>query len=485
MNKIIYNDFAANAEKNATIPASGSSSYQSCNRLLSEDDRDILNFASFEGVGIDLLDNSLYFAENGDNIGYVSSAISSSSNIFPNNYLVIELSDGSYSAPGITFYFFKDYCSHLTVTWLNGDEALSEKKIYVVPEEADANGLIKFYYENNVDGFNKIKIKFSMTNLKNQFAKLAGIDLGRQREITNFHSNIQIFSEIDPDCADAPGSTCDFIAEIEDFEPSQAQSFFVYGGDRLFGRYYVDEVIPMGKNRYSFECSDAIMKLEKSNCEALPQGAYSVDSIAEAIYTLSNLNIDRNGFEDVAVTGFLEENTNRYAAAMLSFATGCFLTGFGAKSLTLKKPVNRRNKIISSSKILGRAEYKEKTQYSAVVLKIFFDDFETVTSTKTEKNLNKKATDSIGNNVFEQFSLIADENERFNELIESGFINNEITARIEMQDESLGDILSIETPYNGIKTGIIKSMDIILGFNKITATITMIERDYASRGGEA
>ena len=227
------------------------------------------------------------------------------------------------------------------------------------------------------------------------------------------------------------------------------------------------------------------MKLEKSNCEALPQGTYSVDSIAERIYALSNLNIDRNGFEDVSVTGFLEENTNRYAAAMLSFATGCFLTGFGEKSLTLKKPVNKRNRIISSSEILGRAEYKEKTQYSAVVLKTFSGDFETVTSTKTERNLNKKATDSIGNNLFEQYSLIADVNERFNELIESGFIKNEITARIELKDEALGDILSIETPYNGIKTGIIKSMEILLGLNKITAIITMIERDYASRGGEA
>lgn len=485
MNKIVYKDFAANAEKNATIPGSGSSNYQSCNELLNENDREILNYASFEGAGIDLLDTSLFFAESGDNIGYISAAISTKSKNVSTT-LVIELSDGIYSAPGITFYFFRDYCTHMSLTWMNGDTVLSEKKsVYVVPAAEDANGLLKFYYENAVDGFNKIIIKFTLAASAHHFVKLAGIDLGREREITNFHSNIEIFAEIDPDCADVPGSTCDFIAEIEDFEPSQAQSLYVYGNNRLFGKFFVDEAIPMGKNRFSFECSDAIMKSDKSDCSVLPQGVYTVDELAENFHVASNLTINSNGYGSLKLTGFQEGKSNRYAAAMLSFGTGCFLTSFGEKLLTLKKPVNKRNKIIFSNQILGRAEYKQKSQYSSIILNVFSENFDTVSATKTEVNSNKKATDSVGNYMLGEYSLIADADDRFSELIESGFSRNEITARIELKDEALGDILSIETPYNGIKTGIIKSMEIILGLNKITATITMIERGYASKGGEA
>lgn len=483
MNKIIYNDFAANAEKNVIVPASGSSDYQKCNELLSENDRVILNYASFEKEGIDLLDETLYLAEENDNIGYISSGISDISKSISNT-LVISLSNGYYSAPGITFYFYKDYCDKMAITWLKDDKEESKIEVDVSPKPTTESKILEFYYENKVESFNKIKIEFKHTYYPNQFIKLAGIDLGVKREITEFHSNIEIFTEIDIDCADVPGSTCDFAAEIKDFKPSQAQSFYVYGKNKLFGKFYVDNIISLGNNRYSFECSDAIMQLEKSTVLALSQGNYSVSSLVKKIHDSSNLSINANGYADSQLTGFIQEDTCRYAAAMLSFGTGCFLTGFAEKMLTLKKPCNKRNKIISASQILGRAEYCEKSQYSQIVLKCFSENFDTIKSVNTAVNKNKKSTDSAEHKIFDQYSLIINENNRFNELIESGFGRNEITARIELQDESLGDILTVETPYDGLRIGIIKSMHIILGYNKITSTLTMIERGFSPKGSD-
>ena len=80
--------------------------------------------------------------------------------------------------------------------------------------------------------------------------------------------------------------------------------------------------------------------------------------------------------------------------------------------------------------------------------------------------------------------MISDLNSRLAELKESGFEFNEVNARIELEDEEPGDILSIETPYNGVVTGIIKSMQINIG-HKVTAEITLIERGYAANGGKA
>ena len=133
MNRIVYHDFAANAEKNATVPANGSSDYQTCNEMFNENDREILNYASFEGRGINLLDSSLRLAEEGDNLGYISSALSDSSKSISAT-LFISLADGLYSAPGITFYFFKEYCTSMKVTWLKDGDVQSNAEVFPIPE---------------------------------------------------------------------------------------------------------------------------------------------------------------------------------------------------------------------------------------------------------------------------------------------------------------------------------------------------------------
>ena len=76
MKKVIYNDFAPLAAVNGTVPAQGSSAYQRGGDLLNEDKRDIINYASLEGRGIDLNDYSLVLADSADNTGYISAVVS-------------------------------------------------------------------------------------------------------------------------------------------------------------------------------------------------------------------------------------------------------------------------------------------------------------------------------------------------------------------------------------------------------------------------
>lgn len=478
MNKIIYNDFAPLAEQNATVPAVGSSDCQSSGELLNEEKRDILNFASFEGQGINLTNSELSFAEDGDNLGFVSSAISGGSRqLSPAVELIIELAGGVYSAPGITFHFWQNYCTKVTVKWLNGSELLSEKTFN--PIELD------FYGENPVDGFNKVIIKFEETETAFQFVKLAGIDLGQTIEITDFYSDIEIFTEISPDCSDVPAATCDFSAEIPNFSPERAQALYVYRDDKLFGKFIVDNVTPSGKDVFTFECSNDIMRLDGSSFPAISQGTYTAESLAQKIKNASNITVDTVSFGSTRLTGFIEaDNSSRFAAAMLSFGTGCFLTGYGSKNLRLIKPTNKRHTVITSDRILGYAEYKKNSAYSKIILCSFSDDFNNMTAQIEYSNSSKKANDINGEKIYNQYSMISDLNGRLAELKESGFEFNEVNARIELENENPGDILSIETPYNGVITGIIKSMQINIG-NKITAEITLIERGYAANGGEA
>lgn len=487
MNKVVYNNFAATAERYATVPADGSSNYQSGGDLLNEEARELINFASFTGNGINLLDSSLEFAEIGDNTGYVSEASSNSQRVFsPSVDLVIDLGEGVYSAPGITVHFWQNYCTAFSVRWFQNDIQLMHSAFYpFFSEDEKAQGMLTFYGEQAVENFNKIMISFDRSELPNQFVKLAGIDLGKQSTITDFHSNINMFFEIDPDGADVPGATCEFVAQIETFEPEEMQVLYVYGKEKLFGKFTVSEVSPNGKNRYLIKGVDDTMRLDGTEFSAIPQGEYTSDEIAEKIMSVSGLTVVTSQVEGKSLQGFVEANkTNRYALAMLCFGLGAFATGYGSKKLMLKAPKERTTKLITADSILGKATYRKLSPYTSITIKSFESDFKTVKETRTVTAANKKASLALNEKKFDKYSLLGDIDERINKLAKTAFLRNEIIAYIELTDEELGDVFRIETPYNGEKIGILKSMEISLG-HKIMATLTLTEREFEANGDES
>ena len=486
MNKVVYNDFAAAAERYATVPAEGSTAYQSAGDLINEDARELINYASFTGNGINLLDFSLEFAETDDNIGYVSSAASNSQRVFsPSVDIVIDLAEGFYSAPGITIHFWQNYCSEFSVTWYRDSDEIEKATFYPFFNEAERNqNLLTFYGAQAVENFNRIVVSFMKSELPNQFVKIAGIDLGKQNIITNFHSNINLFFEINTDAADVPGSTCEFVAEIDTFEPEESQILYVYGKDKLFGKFTVKEVTQNGKNKYLIKCVDDSLRMDGTIFPKLEQGEHSSNDVIEELINSSGVSI-ASQMQNKTLQGFvLPDKTSRYALAMLCFGLGAFVTGYGSKKLTIKEPRNRKTKMITSDQILGKATYKKTTPYTSITLKSFRYDFNTVNETRTLIVENKKASISANEKQFVQYSLIGDIDERINELAKTAFFHNEIIAYVELTDEEIGDILGIETPYNGIKTGIIKSMEISIG-HKIMATLTLVERDFVENGGDS
>lgn len=480
MNKIIINDFAPLADKFATVPAEGSSNYQSAGDLLNGNARELINYASFTGQGIDLLNTDLVLAEETDNVGYISSACSNNlRELNPAVDIVINLAEGLYSAPGITFHFWQNYCIEVTVEWYNNSDLISSKIFY--PDS------LEFYGDNKVENFNRIVISFSKTEIPYQFVKLAGIDLGKIREITDLISNIEIFTEISPDCSDVPGSTCDFVAVVTEFKPQDMQELYVYGGkeEKLFGKFIIDRVPSVGKNKYSFECSDEIMKMDKPKYPQKTQATYKVSELNADIKKASNVDIICDEYDDSEVVGFIEKDKSvRLASAMISFSLGCFLTGFGSKVLRLIKPKNLKHKVISSSQILGKAEYSPKAPYTEIILNQYTNEFGNPADNRNATLVGKRATDAVNPLIFDKYSLVSNIDEMLNRVVEAGFRRNEIIARIIYNDEAIGDICGIETPYDGIKTGIITSMGISIG-HRITATIKMIERDFSSEGGDS
>lgn len=470
MNKISYNNFAPKAAENAVV-SSDSSSFQRTEKLT--DDRTPINYASFESMGINLLDSSLCFAESGDFTGFISSDISKPSMVFPSGgiKLVFAFSEGYYSGPGITLHFWKHFCTDVIITYFYDSTELFQG--HYSPNSLD------YFCEGAVEQYNKVMISFVASEIPFQFVKLSGVDFGNTLDITDFFGAINIFEELEPDCSDLPYDTCDFEAMVpEEITPQVGQSFFVYHGSQCFGKFTTESLTPNDNRRFVFEAGDDKSILGNNPFPALSSGTRTVDDLLGLIYENSDVTIDNGGFGDTELTGFIESKNCRYAAAMLSMGGGFFISSARNKKLRLFRMRNRKSTVITADRILGKPKYIKNAPYTAITLYVHggskFDDDTAVKHIVSDAGV--MANIAAKELKLDKYSLFCDAESRLSEIAAIGFERNEIEAEIIMQDEQIGDILSIETTH-GVKTGILKSLDIRIQGSEVTAKATFIETE--------
>ncbi|MBQ3006747.1 MAG: hypothetical protein IJD78_04210 [Clostridia bacterium] len=471
MNKISYDNFAPKAAENAVV-SSESHSFQRTEKLT--DDRTPINYASFESQGINLLDSSLRFAESSDFTGFISSAISNKSSEFNGGIglkLVFTFSEGNYSGPGITLHFFRHFCSDVTIAYYYDSTELFKGQYY--PDSLD------YFCEGAVEKYNKVVITFKASEIPHQFIKLSGLEFGNVLDINEFFGSINIFEELEPDCTDLPYDTCDFEAMIpEEITPQVGQSFRVYHNSQCFGKFTTETLTPNDNRRFIFEASDDKNILSNNSFPALASGTRTVDSLLGLIYESSDVTVDNGGFGNTKLTGFIQSKNCRYAAAMLSMGGGFFISSARNNKLRIFKMRDRRSTVIGADRILGKAKCKSNAPYTSITLYVHsgseFDNDaatkHTVTASEVPGNVAAKEL------KLDKYSLFTDAKTRLGEIAAIGFKRNEIEAEIILQDEQIGDILSIETPQ-GVKTGILKSLDICIQGAEVTAKAIFIETE--------
>lgn len=470
MNKIVYNNFAPKAAEKASV-SSESSSFQRMEKF--SDKREPINFASFESRGINLLDHSLCFAESSDFTGFISSDISAADRTFPNGgiKLVLALSGGYFSGPGITLHFYRHICPDITVKFYRDTTELFSGGFH--PDALD------YFCEAAVERYNKIIITFVTSEIPYQFVKLSGADFGNTFEITEFFGAVNIFEEIKPDCTDLPYDTCDFEAIVPDgITPQVGQSFFVYHKNKGFGKFTTEKLTEVVDNRFIFESSDDKAILGNNPFPALANATRTVDNLLSSIFEHSDVSIDNGGFGGTKLTGFIQQKNCRYTAAMLSMGGGFFISSARRTGLRLFKARNRKSTVISADRILGKAEYIKKAPYTSIALYVHGGSkFDNETATKyTATDTGIMANVAANELELNKYSLFSEPETRLNEIAAIGFERNEIEAEIILSDEEIGDILSIETKQ-GLKTGILKSLDISLQGSEATARAVFLETE--------
>ena len=226
----------------------------------------------------------------------------------------------------------------------------------------------------------------------------------------------------------------------------------------------------------------------KSNCDkstlgdcyipAMSQNSYLVESLITKIKDNSDVSIDCNGFESDVLSGFIKADSNcRFAAAMVSMGGGYYISSARNTKLRLFKSRDMRQNAITSDRILDKAKYQKNAPYTR--LELLDNRYGTLWAVN-----NAKATGNISTKVlkYNKFTLFSEPKTRLEEIAKFiGFNRNEIRAEIILKDEQLGDIVMIETPY-GLKTGLIKSLDISLQGAEKTADVVIIELEEGFDG---
>lgn len=483
-------------------------------------DDPVVHYCAFDYLGIDLHDRDLVYASEADNIGFVSTVtqgeVPEAKRYLADYGVEINLADNyDLTKTGLTIWYHDEASAwFMPFIWVWGGEYDSQgkKRLYFLyGREQKAAGRRHFvapeYFTEWVESYPTKQIKSliitgsymdmpiyqhptEMPNLNRPdtmfLQKIDGITWGFDTDAAEIQGDISVYAEIDETKTDTPAGSCDLVAVFDDFadpdawmdavhvEPEEGMRFTLET-EHIKGRYTITSVTRQGENIYSIQATDDIENTGAFILNATEGHMTYTDPKMFTKGTTTSWNDDTLG--SISVKGWVNVGeTNRQALAHFSAAANRWISAFndpvGIHTITEQ----RSNELITADRILGTAEYKRNYPYKGVEISQELNGIVYVTqvASKTPQN-NSKGWFKLDN-----FGMRPTEDALKNMVIMAGnilrFLNgNEVTATIIYDGEQLGEIVTIETPYNGNITGLIKSLDFTIGINSTIATVTIKE----------
>lgn len=499
MTELIIENYTPYAARNATAPGAGSSAYMHAGDICNAEVRDnIPNFATLDMVdGINLLDDSLVFAKDGDNLGYISATVSDFEGAV-DQVITVELANGYYDVEKITMRWHKRPCTVYRLTLTKDGAGVSS--IMVSDRICDVSELVHVI-EMPATDINGLTIEVLRTANSNQLVMLTGVDFGEDISITEFIDPPEIYHEVSMDYTDAPASTMDFTAIIPDGAvPKAGQVIYAYANGRIFGKFRAEEIERQGRDIYAVQCNDDLTMLENlplpsefterryEDGEIEPSDDCAL--IAAAAGIVIDPPIDNGARKRMRGFPVLDDNCRQHLARMCCFPFtesryGCGNYISTSMSRHLHFFGNRRTrKTITADRILGDAILKPMRAPAKAILTRYTGTTKDGPTAFTTINNPRAAGGVIDEIKYEECTIVRQGSNGARTwtfltgdgyiIPRRGFLRNEITATILWDDEQVGDEIKIETPYDGNVTVILKSITLTLD-EEITATVVGLE----------
>lgn len=473
-NSISFQDFTPNIA--ATYSASDvqeDSNLDLINHRLNR----VKNYASVDGMGIYLNDDTLRFVSTAsENIGAVSSTVTVENGRWSGTRpkITINLANNYNLTKGITIWqhSLRDFCDELLIIYYdaNNEELAREISVYDIQDG-------RVYNYASLIGYSVRKVTIEPTALSNNATghstlKIDGLDFGTSVVIDSIVGDISVYGEIKLTKDDLPGCSCE-LTVLSDFVNPEEGQLFDLNCDTYSGAFIIDNVSRQGKNLYQISATDITVKLDEflinSSAEDIQYGGYLTLLQGTGVSWSDEIRKD--------VKGVLKSGTTtRQALAMYSAAANVYVSAWkdkdGIHAFQIRNTVKE---IIGSNRIIGNASFEKINPYKGVFFEIEAYGAKHITTLLSNVAQNNSQGYYKVNSITlvdNDDSYIADGGQiRTVDHIRTYLNGNEVTASILYNNENLGDIVEIETPYDGRKTVVIKSIDMTIGSNSTIATI--------------
>lgn len=445
--------------------------------LTSHRAKPVANYAALDGMGINLLDSTVeLITQTTDGIGAVSSTATLENGRWQNNRPKITITlDAIYDLTlglGIWQHSLTDCCEELEVVYYDEDgEELA--RAYAVYEEQSG----KPYSFANIYGYSVKTITIEPTALSRNVLgfstlKIDGIDFGTANNIDKIIGEITVYGEIQLTKDDLPACSCEIKIQSDDAEPQEGQEFELRG-ESYNGVFVIEQVTREAANIYQISATDVISSLD--NVIFNDTKYWTQYEGYESLLLKSNISWTQEIEE--AVQGYFAPGiTTRQVLAMYCAAANVYISAWkDLVGIHAFKVGGESKKIIQSDKIFAYAQYQKTNPYKGVYLEITIDRDKYPTSLEAPDAQNNSA----GWYSVTHLTMWAPEDNILyapHQYVTAGHIlehlnGNTITATIIYNGENLGDIIEIETPYNGIKRIVIQSIELTIGDRSTIATI--------------
>lgn len=502
------------------------------------------NYITFDGLGMDLNDQTKKFLESRD---YFTSGLlgKTASYEFEDKNVIyqplFQITTITNQIDKITLIFYGYNCKKIEVSYIYNTAKVQSYEMELTGPIIEIETPAKFIYLGELVPLEAIEVTAIETVLPNQTIKLQSVILGEMTILKSFKSH-SLLEEINVLSSDLPMNSfeCEPITDAR-LEIKENDPINVYSNGVYYGTFFVSESelhhtdINTGKCLYSLLCYNSIKLLDEFEYK-VGYPRYVEETIREE----TGIIVDFTNTEGINIYGAIPIVSGREALCRIGYATDLIVDGSRNDQIVLKNIPTEITSIISKDRIIGNskitisktitaAEYKtllgdyfNPSQYEYKDLALtnpanerticYFEKYFQCLSTPSGTTVNDGGlhyidfisseenivingreitypeTSYMINNTLAKnqkaniltlpdFKLkVYDEYEqnKINSILKYIQSKGIISAKIILNNERVGDLIQIETAFNGIFTGIIISMNISFGYKDV-ADIEVLE----------
>lgn len=323
-----------------------------------------VDYVTFGGSGIDLLDSNTIFADSTDKFGFLSHTVGVSGTAAA----TVTFAFGSaYTTSGITVRFWQDYCPFTAIYYFMsaGTEIELIRQSYT-PDQ------LNYYAPLTAKNYTKIVLQFYPVG---DFAKFYAVDFGRVVETTQI-TDISILEEVDVTCSDVPINQLDLSVRLDsplNFAYNRAIEIYD-SSNNLIGKYREKTVAHAAEDKYTFMAQDDMSIADESvytgkmlRKDDMVYETIYLPSVISELEKAAGIRIELDpSYSSTVLYGFIPYGSPRKALMQIAFAIGALVDTSRNDHIRIFPRNSTLSSTIGANRIIGNARIEAGNKVSSV-----------------------------------------------------------------------------------------------------------------------